>query len=189
MKLTPLEIEGVWLAESDVWTDTRGRLNEWFKPKEIFEITGIDFAVQQANISSSKKGVIRGIHFSSAPEGQAKWVSCISGLILDVVVDTRPTSPTFRRYVSIELKGGDGRALLIDHGLGHGFIALEDESDVAYLLTSEFNPGCEIGFSPLDPTLEINWQTERLGGINVTLSEKDLTAPTLKDLLASKNKK
>jgi dTDP-4-dehydrorhamnose 3,5-epimerase len=189
MKLTPLEIEGAWLAESDLWADTRGRLNEWFKRKEIFEITGIDFEVQQANISSSKKGVIRGIHFSCAPDGQAKWVSCISGSILDVVVDTRPMSPTFRKYVSIELKGGDGRALLIKHGLGHGFISLADQSDVAYLLSSEFNPRYEIGFNPLDPTLEINWQTEQLGGINVTLSEKDSTAPTLKDLLASEKEK
>lgn len=185
MKLTPLEIEGAWLSESDVWRDNRGHLNEWFKHKEIFEKTGIDFSVQQANVSSSKKGVIRGIHFSCAPEGQAKWVSCISGAILDVVVDTRPTSPTFRKYASVELKGGDGRAVLIKHGLGHGFISQQDQSVVAYLISSEFNPQHEIGFSPLDPTLEINWQMERLGDLNVTLSEKDLVAPTLSDLLAT----
>lgn len=189
MKLTPLEIEGAWLAESDVWTDNRGRLNEWFKHKEIFEKTGIDFAALQANISSSKKGVIRGIHFSCAPEGQAKWVSCVAGVILDVVVDTRPSSPTFSKYVSVELKGGDGKAVLIAQGLGHGFISLHDESAVAYLLSSEFNPQYELGFSPLDPTLEINWQTERLDGIKVTLSKKDLSAPTLRDLLTSKNEK
>jgi dTDP-4-dehydrorhamnose 3,5-epimerase len=188
MELTPLGIEGAWLAESEVWSDNRGNLKEWFKHKEIFEKTGIDFAVQQANISSSNKGVIRGIHFSCAPQGQAKWVSCVSGVILDVVVDTRPSSPTFKKYVSVELNGGDGKAVLIDHGLGHGFISLQDETAVAYLLSSEFNPQYEIGFNPLDPTLGINWQTERLGGLNVTLSEKDLIAPTLKDLLESKSK-
>jgi dTDP-4-dehydrorhamnose 3,5-epimerase len=187
MKLYPLGIEGAWLAESDIWTDNRGNFSEWFKHKEILSKTGIDFNVQQANISKSAKGVIRGIHFSNAPQGQAKWVKCMSGAILDVIVDVRPASRTFREHISVELTAGDGRSLLIDYALGHGFVSLEDDSIVGYLTSSEFNPKQEVGFNPFDPALKIDWQIERLGGLRATLSEKDLSAPTLQDLLASKN--
>ena len=188
MNLCPLGIEGAWLAESEVWTDNRGYFNEWFKHKEILAKTGIDFNVEQANVSRSAKGVIRGIHFSNAPQGQAKWIKCLSGSILDVIVDVRPGSQTFKEHLSVELKAGDGRSLLIDRALGHGFISLEDNSTVAYLTSSEFNSIQEVGFDPFDPALKIDWQIERLGGSKVVLSEKDLTAPTLKELLASKNK-
>ena len=100
MKLTPLGIEGAWLAESPVWSDERGFFREWFKAEDILSATGIDFSIQQANISQSQHGVIRGIHYSLAPQGQAKWVTCVQGSILDVVVDIRPTSTTYKQHVS-----------------------------------------------------------------------------------------
>ena len=188
MELTSLGIGGAWLAESEVWPDSRGHLREWFKHEDIFKRAGINFGVQQANLSVSKKGVIRGIHFSFAPEGQSKLVTCVSGSILDVIVDVRPTSKTFGKHLSVELKAQEGRSILIEHGLGHGFISMEDDSAVAYLLSSAFNPKHEAGINPFDPDLKINWQIERLAGTAVALSQKDLTAPSLKDHLASKNR-
>ena len=101
MKLTPLDIDGVWLAESPVWSDNRGFFREWFKCEDVKAATGIDFSIQQANISQSQRGVIRGIHYSLAPQGQAKWITCVQGSILDVVVDIRPKSPTYKKYIYI----------------------------------------------------------------------------------------
>jgi dTDP-4-dehydrorhamnose 3,5-epimerase len=189
MELTPLGIEGVWLAESPVWSDDRGGFREWFKGEDVRSITGIDFSIQQANVSLSKKGVIRGIHFSLAPKGQAKWVSCVSGAILDVIVDVRPTSQTFGQYVSVDLNSQQGKSIFIERGLGHGFIALEDNSTVAYFQSSEFNPKYELGINPFDPDIEIDWQIGRIGDSKVILSEKDSAAPNLRDLVALKKLK
>lgn len=157
MELTPLGIKGAWLAESPVWADDRGFFREWFKPEAIFSKTGFDFSVQQANISVSKQGVVRGIHYSLAPEGQAKWVTCASGSILDVIVDIRPNSPTFKKIEYVELRSDQERSILIGSGLGHGFISLQDNSVISYLLSSSFAPEFEHAINPLDPELGINW--------------------------------
>lgn len=188
MKLTPLGIKGVWLAESPVWNDERGSFREWFKREDVLSMTGINFSTQQANVSISKRGVIRGIHYSRAPEGQTKWVTCVAGAIMDVVVDIRPTSETFGKHISIELIAEEGKSVLIDSGLGHGFVAMDDNSVVAYILSSEFNPIYEMGLNPLDPELGIDWQVERLGGLEVVLSEKDLSAPNFRDRIEPKKK-
>ena len=136
MKITPLEIEGVWVAESPIWSDDRGFFREWFKSEDIKNVTGRDFGIEQANISLSSKGTLRGIHYSIAPRGQAKWVTCVSGAIKDVIVDIRPDSPTFGKWVDVELRGNSGKAVLISEGLGHGFIALQDNTAVAYLVST-----------------------------------------------------
>jgi dTDP-4-dehydrorhamnose 3,5-epimerase len=117
MKLTSLGIDGAWLAESPVWSDERGFFREWFKSEDVFAATEINFSIQQANISQSQRGVIRGIHYSLASEGQAKWVTCVNGGIRDVIVDIRPSSPTFGKSVFVDLNGLDGRAVLIGPGL------------------------------------------------------------------------
>lgn len=179
MKLTPLGIEGAWLAESPVWSDERGFFREWFRHEEILKSTGIDFSVRQCNISSSDKGVIRGIHYSLAPDGQAKWITCVSGAILDVIVDIRPKSPTFRRIEYVDLKGGEGRAVLIGKGLGHGFMALEDKTTVSYLLDTTYRPEFEFDIQPTDPDMGIDWHLELIGGIGMVTSPKDAQAPTL----------
>ena len=176
MKLIPLGIEGAWLAESPVWSDERGFFREWFKAEDVLAAAGIDFSIQQANISQSQRGVIRGIHYSLAPQGQAKWVTCVSGSIRDVIVDIRPNSSTFRNWIEIELQGGSGKAVYISEGLGHGFLALEDNTSVAYLLSTPFLPTEEFEINPLDEELGIDW------GVNLTeikISEKDKNAPTL----------
>jgi dTDP-4-dehydrorhamnose 3,5-epimerase len=179
VKLTPIGIEGAWLADTPVWSDDRGYFLEWFKGNEVLEKTGFDFSVKQANISLSNKGVIRGIHYSLAVDGQAKWVSCLSGSIIDVVVDIRPGSPTYKKVQYFDLKAGDGKALLIGPGLGHGFIALEDKTVISYLLTSQYSPKLEFGILPTDAELNIDWQLKSLDGVDPIFSAKDSEAPTL----------
>ena len=179
MKFTQLEIEGAWLVESQVWPDDRGFFREWFKHDEILKETGLDFSALQANFSLSHKGVIRGIHYSLAPAGQAKWVTCVSGSIIDVVVDIRPNSKTFKKVEYINLEPDDGKAVLISPGLGHGFIAQKDYSGITYLLSSPFLPNFEYDISPLDGDLAINWSRATARLTNFILSPKDESAPPL----------
>jgi dTDP-4-dehydrorhamnose 3,5-epimerase len=176
MKLTPLGIDGAWVAESPVWSDERGFFREWFKSEALLAATGINFSIQQANVSQSQRGVIRGIHYSLATQGQAKWVTCINGSIRDVIVDIRPSSPTFGKSVFIDLNGLDGRAVLISAGLGHGFASLDDSSNIAYLLSSPYSPTEEFEINPMDPELGIDWGVDLS---KVSLSEKDKMAPSL----------
>jgi dTDP-4-dehydrorhamnose 3,5-epimerase len=184
MKLTPLEIEGAWLAESPVWSDARGFFREWFKAEDVKAVTGFDFSIQQANISQSQRGVIRGIHYSLAPQGQAKWVTCVQGSIIDVIVDIRPKSPTYKKYIVVDLQGNEGRALLIGPGLGHGFIALEDNTFISYLLSSPYSPEFEFEIKPTDPEINIDWQLQLIGGVDIVISSKDAQAPTLAEQFA-----
>jgi dTDP-4-dehydrorhamnose 3,5-epimerase len=180
MKLTPLGIEGVWLAESPVWSDDRGFFREWFKSEDIENETGRNFAIEQANISLSSRGTLRGIHYSIAPGGQAKWITCVSGSINDVIVDIRPDSKSFGKWIQVELKGDSGRAVLISEGLGHGFLALEDNTTVAYLVTTPFSPSHEFEINPLDKEIGIIWGMDLK---ELKISDKDLKAATLAELL------
>ena len=178
MQLTSLGIEGAWVVTSPVWTDDRGSFREWFKAADIKAATGLDFSVAQANLSESKRGVLRGIHYSLATAGQAKCVTCVSGSIRDVIVDIRPTSPTYGQYEIVDLVGGSGNVVLIGSGLGHGFVSILDGSTVAYLVTSPFSPKEEFEVNPLDPAIGIDW------GIpleQLLLSPKDLAAPFLNE--------
>ena len=176
MELTPLGIDGVWLAESPAWSDDRGFFREWFKSEDIKTATGRDFRIEQANISLSSAGTLRGIHYSIASRGQAKWITCVSGSIQDVIVDIRPESKTFGQWVDVELKGDSGKAILISEGLGHGFLALEDNTAVAYLVSTPFSLMDEFEINPLDTKISINWRM-KLGELK--MSQKDLHAPTL----------
>jgi dTDP-4-dehydrorhamnose 3,5-epimerase len=180
MKITPLKIKGVWLAESPVWRDDRGFFREWFKGEEIKNVTGRDFEVEQANISLSSTGALRGIHYSTAPQGQAKWITCVSGSIQDVIIDIRPNSPTFGKWIDVELSGDFGNAIFISEGLGHAFLALQDNTSVAYLASSPFSPTNEFEINPLDERIGIKW------GMDLSLlkiSEKDKNAPNLSERL------
>lgn len=181
MKLTPLGIEGAWLAESPVWKDDRGLFREWFKSLDIKDATGRNFEIEQANISLSSAGTLRGIHYSIAPGGQAKWITCVSGSIQDVIVDLRPDSKSFGQWIEVELSGNSGRAVFISEGLGHAFLALEDISAVAYLVSTPFSPTDEFEINPLDPEIGIEWGASPE---DLKISSKDLNAPTL-ELLRS----
>ena len=180
VKFSELAIAGAWLAQSPVHEDERGFFREWFKAGDIETVTGRKFEVAQANVSESKRGVVRGIHYSLAPSGQGKWVTCLSGEIWDVVVDIRPASPTFRKWIGLHLSGDSGDALFISEGLGHGFISLEESSVVSYLLTTPYAPEEEYDIYPMDSDLAIEWPlSERL------FSAKDATAPILAERFAA----
>jgi dTDP-4-dehydrorhamnose 3,5-epimerase len=181
MKFTPFGIEGVWLAESTVWSDDRGFFREWFKSEDVKAATGRDFGVEQANVSLSSAGTLRGIHYSVAPRGQAKWITCVSGSIQDVIVDIRPDSKTFGQWVDVELKGDSGKAVFISEGLGHGFLSLEDNTAVAYLVSTPFSPNDEFEINPLDEKLGIKWGMQLS---SLKMSGKDKIAPTLAERLA-----
>ena len=181
MELTPLGIEGVWLAESPVWGDDRGFFREWFKLADIKEATGREFGIEQANISLSSRGTLRGIHYSISPRGQAKWITCVAGTIKDVIVDIRPDSQSFGTWIEVELSGRSGKAVFISEGLGHGFVALEDNTAVAYLVSTPFSPMNEFEINPLDEKIGINWEMDLS---ELKISEKDKKAPALAERLA-----
>jgi len=181
MELTPLGIDGVWLAESHVWSDDRGFFREWFKSADVMNSTGRDFGIEQANISFSSKGTLRGIHYSLAQRGQAKWITCVSGSIKDVIVDIRPDSNSFGQWIEIELSGNSGKAVFIGEGLGHGFVALEDNTAVAYLVSTPFSPKDEFGINPLDEKIGVNWGMDPN---SLKISDNDKGAPTLAEQLA-----
>ena len=177
-KFTPLEIDGAWLFESPSHGDERGYFREWFKSSEVRDALKLEFVVAQSNLSRSKKGVVRGIHFSTAPGGQAKWITCANGSLWDIVVDIRPNSPTFKRWCAVELKAEEGKSVFISEGLGHAFVALEDDTMISYLLSSPYSPNDEHAINPQDKDIAIQWPE-----IPLSFSEKDAGAPTLKEFL------
>jgi dTDP-4-dehydrorhamnose 3,5-epimerase len=151
-----------------------------FTGHEFARDLGYRLEVAQVNCSVSHRGVIRGIHFADVPPGQAKYVCCVSGSIMDVVVDLRVGSPTFRSWEAVELDGAGGRALFLAEGLGHAFTARTAEATVVYLCSSPYRPGGEHGIHPLDPGIGITWPD----GGEVILSDKDAAAPRLEQALA-----
>ena len=176
MSTFELGIKGVFTFESPLWRDERGTFREWFRRDETISADGRDFQINQSNFSVSKKGVIRGIHFSVGDFMQSKFVTCVSGSILDVVVDLNPTSATFGEWVSTELSEKNGKSIHIGPGLGHAFIAMENNSIVVYSQTTFFNPAFEFAINPLDETLKIEWPK-----LDYVISEKDANAPSFQD--------
>ena len=176
MQIEALPIEGAWVITPKVHGDDRGAFLEWFKDPLFTGAVGHRFDLAQANCSVSARGVLRGIHFADVPPGQAKYVTCVSGAVLDVVVDIRVGSPTFGQWTSVLLEDRARRALYLSEGLGHGFASLQDGSTVVYLCSEGYNPQREHEIHPLDPALGIDWQLE---GEQPELSAKDAVAPTL----------
>jgi dTDP-4-dehydrorhamnose 3,5-epimerase len=150
-----------------------------FQGAAFREALGFDLTVAQVNHSVSARGVIRGVHVADVPPGQAKYVHCPRGALLDVVVDVRVGSPTFGRFEAVELDARSCRAVYLAEGLGHAFVALEDDTVMAYLCSTPYNPGAEHALSPLDPALGLPWPT----GLEPVLSDRDAAAPTLAQAL------
>ncbi|MBM7413267.1 dTDP-4-dehydrorhamnose 3,5-epimerase, partial [Clavibacter michiganensis] len=130
-------------------TDDRGVFLEWYRFDEIQERVGHPLDLRQANMSVSKRGVVRGVHFADVPRGQAKHVKAVSGAVLDFIVDIRVGSPTFGQWDSVRLDTETHRAVYISEGLGHCFVALTDDAAVTYLVSDVYNPGAEHGITPL----------------------------------------
>lgn len=174
MKLTELSIPGAFVLESPVWSDDRGYFREWFKRDDLEEI-GLNFPIHQANLSMSKRGVVRGLHYSTAPEGQAKLVTCSYGELDDVIVDVRVGSPTFGAVEVVHLSAGEDRSVLVPGGAAHGFCVTSEIGALTYLLSSPFNPGKEFEINPFDQLLNVPWP---LSG-EAIMSAKDAEAPSL----------
>ena len=173
--MEPVGIDGAWLYTPRIYHDNRGSFFESFRGAEFAEALGYTFGVAQVNCAVSRRGALRGIHFADVPPGQAKYVMCVSGAILDVVVDVRVGSPGYRRWETVRLDDTDRRGLFLAEGLGHSFMTLSDEATVVYLCASPFAPDREHGVHPLDPALGIPWPTD----VTPILSEKDAAAPTI----------
>jgi dTDP-4-dehydrorhamnose 3,5-epimerase len=172
-----LGIEGAWVYTPRIHHDDRGSFLESFRGAEVAADLGYRLDVAQANWSVSRRGVIRGVHFADVPPGQAKYVSCVRGAIIDVVVDLRVGSPGFGAWKAVLLDDQDRRSVFIAEGLGHAFMALTEECTVLYLCSTLYAPGREHGIHPLDPALGIGWPD----GMDLALSTKDAAAPLLAD--------
>lgn len=181
MEYRELKIPGAWEITPKQFPDERGAFMEMYKMDEFAGVVGHPLNLVQANCSISKAGVVRGIHFAEVSPSQAKYVMCPSGAVLDFAVDIRVGSPTFGQWDSVLLEGEHRRAIYLSEGLGHCFVALEDNSTVVYLCSAGYNPGREHGVSPVDSEVALKWPDRDLAGrpLQVILSEKDTAAPSL----------
>jgi dTDP-4-dehydrorhamnose 3,5-epimerase len=155
--------------------DSRGRFIEWYRADVLSAATGAELPLAQANHSVSACGVLRGVHFALVPPGQAKYVYCSAGRVLDVVVDLRVGSPTFGAHDSVLLDSDRPRAVYLSEGLGHAFMSLTEASSVTYLVSTLYDPEREVAIHPLDPDLGLPWPLET----DVELSARDRAAPSL----------
>lgn len=174
MKIEPLPIEGAWEITPELRGDPRGVFAEWYRFDRMAEAVGHPLRLAQANLSTSARGVVRGIHFAQIPPGQAKYVTCVRGALIDFIVDLRVGSPTFGRWESVRLDDTSRQAVYIAEGLGHGFCSLADDTTIAYLCSEVYNPAREFAVHPLDPDLAIAWPEG-----SPTLSDRDVAAPSL----------
>ena len=170
-------IEDVILVKPKVFGDNRGFFMESYKKSEFFE-NGIAIEFNQDNHSKSTKGVLRGLHYQAYPHGQAKLVRCSKGRIYDVAVDIRPTSPTFGKYVKVELSEENKHMLYIPIGFAHGFVALSEEVELLYKASGEYSPQADRGLLWNDKDINIDWDID----FEPLLSEKDKIQPTLKEI-------
>jgi len=178
MKITTTAIEGVVILEPKVFGDERGYFFESFSQRE-FEEKVCKTTFVQDNESSSRYGVLRGLHFQKPPHAQAKLVRVVKGKVLDIAVDIRKGSPTFGHHVSIELSGENKRQLFIPRGFAHGFAVLSDEVVFQYKCDNYYVPHSEGGILWNDPALGIDW---KLPEEDVILSEKDKKNMLLNEL-------
>jgi dTDP-4-dehydrorhamnose 3,5-epimerase len=174
VKIRPLTIDGAWEITPVQHGDARGLFLEWYRFDHLAAETGHPMRLAQANISVSTRGAVRAVHFADVPPGQAKYVTCARGALLDVVVDIRVGSPTFGQWEGVRLDDADRRAVYLSEGLGHGFCALSDEATLVYFCSQTYRPEREHTIHALDPDLAIEWPTDR-----PVLSERDAAAPTL----------
>jgi dTDP-4-dehydrorhamnose 3,5-epimerase len=180
MALRPLDaVSGVLLLEPDRHRDHRGELLEWFRADELATVAGRPVPVAQANMSVSRRGVLRGLHVSDVPPGQGKVVACVDGAVLDAVVDLRIGSPTFGAHEVVVLDDESRRVLWVPEGVGHGFLVTSAFATVAYLVTTPYAPERERVVHPL--SAGVDWGPD---GAAPILSEKDASAPTLDEAVA-----
>jgi dTDP-4-dehydrorhamnose 3,5-epimerase len=181
VSVTHLDLPGAWIYTPKQFSDDRGTFFEWFQDSTFLEESGESFNLAQANCSISSKGTLRGIHYADVPPGQRKYVTCLTGSAMDVLVDLRIGSPTFGEWRSIHLDTKGRVVVSIPNGVGHSFMALEENTSIVYLCDQRYNPKSEREINPLDPAIGIAWPSE----LEPVLSEKDSVAPLLNDVMDS----
>ena len=178
MQFTRTAIPDVVIIEPKVHGDSRGYFVETFVSNKLEEFLGYKINFCQDNESKSSKGVLRGLHYQLPPHAQTKLVRVISGRVLDVAVDIRKNSPTFGKYVAVELSGENKKQLLIPRGFAHGFVVLEDDTVFAYKVDNYYIPQCDRGIAFDDKNLNIDWI---LNHDELNLSAKDIKQPKLNE--------
>ena len=178
MRILKTDIEGVLIIEPQLFEDERGYFFEAFSERKFAELTGIKTRFVQDNESRSSVGVVRGLHFQLPPHAQSKLVRVVRGAILDVAVDIRRGSPTFGRYVAVELSEHNHRQLFIPRGFAHGFSVLEGDAIVEYKCDNYYAPEAEGAIRWNDPTLAIDWHTTHNEAI---ISAKDKLNPLFEE--------
>ena len=180
MQIRPLAVPDAFELTPKAFGDDRGLFLEWYRFEELEAAAGHPLRLAQANLSVSRRGTLRGLHYADVPPGQAKYVTCVRGAVLDVIVDIRVGSPTFGVWEGVRLDEVDRRAVYLPEGLGHAFLALTDDATVSYLCSEVYSPTREHGLDPLDPALGISWPSD----LELLLSPKDAEAPSLAKALA-----
>jgi dTDP-4-dehydrorhamnose 3,5-epimerase len=171
-------LKDAYIIELQKFSDSRGFFARAFCENE-FADHGITFHVVQANTSySSEKHTLRGMHYQEKPHQEAKLIKCIKGAIFDVIVDMRPVSPTYKGWLGVELSEENRKMLYVPEGFAHGFLTLEDDTEVYYPVTEFYTPGAEKGIRWDDPAFNINWPAKA-----EIISEKDQNWPLFEDSL------
>jgi len=176
MQKIATDLPGVFIIEPQVFGDHRGWFMETYSASKFHEI-GIDTIFVQDNQSfSAQKGTLRGLHFQNDPQAQTKLVRCTKGSILDVAVDIRKGSPTYRKWVAVTLTADNYRQLYIPKGFAHAFLTLTEDVEVQYKVDEYYSPACDRGIRYNDPDIGVIW-----GDIEPVLSDKDQKSPLLRD--------
>lgn len=178
MEVLKTAIEGLLIIDPTVFGDSRGYFFESYNKQRFNEATGLDIDFVQDNQSKSCYGVLRGLHFQKPPYAQSKLVRCVRGRVLDVAVDIRKSSPTFGKYIAVELTEDNHRQLFIPHGFAHGFVVLSDEAIFQYKCDNFYHKESEGAIAWNDPEINIDWT---IPFDDVMLSDKDKVNPLLKD--------
>jgi dTDP-4-dehydrorhamnose 3,5-epimerase len=181
VKVTELAIADAFAIHPRPFHDERGVFLEWYRHEAVAQAVGHPLTLAQANYSVSRRGTVRGVHYADVPPGQAKYVTCARGAVLDVVVDLRLGSPTFGRWDTVQLDDQEHAAVYVAEGLGHAFVALTDDATVMYLCSTVYTPAAEHGLNPLDPDLGIGWPRDT----ELVVSDKDAAAPSLAEAVAA----
>ena len=181
MRISAMAVPGAYRIEPEPLMDSRGHFFESVKNSAMLASTGWELTVRQVNFSVSRRNTLRGIHGTTVPPGQAKFITCVRGLVLDIAIDIRVGSPTFGRYDLTYQSPESGTAVYLPDGIGHAFLALTDDTSMCYLCSAEYEPGTMIDIDALDPDLALPWELKE----PPIRSAKDAAAPSLAQAAAA----